>query len=147
MKMAVSLCIILVTSYFLLTIIQRNNTDDKKKAALLQTKNSYWLLLYRKSNIEFLYYGYSGNVHNSILLKIFKVKTGIPGERPTPRPELLGRKYWLVTDKLESKDNPETAPYFLTLDIPVSETEPFGPQPYLECSDPYSGEVKQCNWN
>lgn len=44
-----------------------------------------------------------------------------------------------MIDKVEAVDNPETAPYFLTLDIPVSDEEPFGPAPYLECDG-------QCNW-
>ena len=36
-------------------------------------------------------------------------------------------------------DNPETAPFFLTLDIPAPETEPYGPVPYEECGG-------QCYW-
>lgn len=103
-----------------------------------KTKDSYWLLLYRKSNVEFLYFGEAGKASNSQLINIFKVKTGVPKQRPTPLPYLLGREYWLITKKMESKDNPETAPYFLSLDIPVSE-EMFGPVPYLEC-------MGQCNW-
>ena len=67
------------------------------------------------------------------------MKTGNPGERPTPLPQLLGRQYWLVNGKYETKDNPETAPYFLSLDIPVSEEEPFGPNAYPECEG-------GCNW-
>lgn len=111
-----------------------------------KTESSYWLILHRKSNLEFLYFGVPGEKNESRLIKTFRVKTGIPGERPTPLPKLLGRDYWLIVKKAESKDNPETAPYFLALDIPVSETEPFGPKPYLECSDPLTGEAKQCNW-
>ncbi len=45
----------------------------------------------------------------------------------------------MIIDKVSAKDNPETAPYFLTLDVPVGEEEPFGPTPYLECDG-------QCNW-
>ena len=45
----------------------------------------------------------------------------------------------LLVRLLDAKDNTETAPYFLTLDIPVSEEEPYGPSPYLECNG-------QCNW-
>lgn len=99
----------------------------------------HWLLLHRKSNVEYLYYGVPGDKEQSELLKTFTVKTGIPGERPTPLPQLVGRDYWIVINKLEQKDNPETAPYFLTLDIPVGDEEPFGPTPYLECNG-------QCNW-
>ncbi len=104
-----------------------------------QQKYSYWLLLHRKSNVEFLYFGEPGNANSSQLIKIFKVKTGVPNQKPTPLPKLLGREYWLITKKEESFENPETSPYFLTLDIPVSEQEPFGPMPYSECEG-------ECNW-
>lgn len=106
---------------------------------VLQTELSYWLLLYRRSNLEFLYYGRPGDKNNSFLVKIFQVKSGIPEKRPTPLPNLLDREYWLIIAKTETKDSFETAPYFLTLDIPVSDEEPFGPVPYLECGG-------QCNW-
>lgn len=96
-------------------------------------------MLHRKSNQEFLYQDEPGDIDKSQRRRSFKVKTGISGERPTPLPQLLGREYWIITDKIESLDNPETSPYFLTLNIPVSEEEPFGPTPYLECNG-------QCNW-
>lgn len=99
----------------------------------------YWFLLSRKSNVEYLYFGAYRNKENSELIREFKVKSGVPGEKPTPLPELLGREYWKVVSKMENLENPETAPYFLTLDIPVSEAEPYGPEPYLECNG-------QCNW-
>ena len=86
-----------------------------------------------------MYYGEPGDKDKSQLVKVFNVKSGIPGERPTPLPNLLGQGYWLITAKFETPDNPETAPYFLTLNIPVTEEAPFGPQPYLECNG-------QCNW-
>lgn len=95
-------------------------------------------MLNRKSNIEKLYRGVPGNENASTLLKTFVVKTGIPGERPTPLPQLLGKEYWTLVKK-EVSDNPETAPYFLTLDVPTSDEEPYGPTPYLECNG-------QCNW-
>ncbi len=66
------------------------------------------------------------------------MKTGIPGERPTPLPKILGREYWLITKKEVSSD-PETAPYFLTLNIPTVDHKPYGPTPYLECDG-------QCDW-
>lgn len=103
-------------------------------------KPAYWFMLHRKSNIEYLYLGEPGNQQKSQLIKKFQVKTGIPGERPTPLPELVGREYWVLTDKMEAFNNPETAPYFLVLDVPTPSEPPFGPEPYLECS----GE--QCNW-
>lgn len=108
--------------------------------------NRYWFVLHRKSNIEKLYKGVPGDIVQSSLIKTFAVKTGVPREKPTPLPELLGREYWLIVDKAESKDNPETAPYFFTLNIPVSEEEPFGPVPYFECKDVSTGQASQCNW-
>ncbi|MEX2007452.1 MAG: L,D-transpeptidase [Candidatus Levyibacteriota bacterium] len=103
------------------------------------TKESYWLLLHRKSNREFLYKGIPGDEEKSMLVKEFTVKTGIPGEKPTPLPHLLRREYWVIIGKMEARDNPETAPYFLTLDVPSSDLEPYGPTPYVECGG-------QCNW-
>lgn len=117
---------------------------------------SHWLLLHRKSNVEYLYFGIPGEKAKSELIKTFMVKSGIPGERPTPLPQLVGREYWLITGKVETKDDPETAPYFLILDIPYSEEYPFGPTPYLECNGPAGeraaeGEPRQergrqCDW-
>jgi lipoprotein-anchoring transpeptidase ErfK/SrfK len=103
-------------------------------------QKNHWLVLHRTSNIEELYFGVAGNKSQSKVLKTFHVKTGIPGERPTPLPQLLGRRYWKIEKKEAQKDNPETAPYFLTLDIPAPETEPYGPTPYTECGG------KQCSW-
>lgn len=104
-------------------------------------KEYHWFLLHRKSNVEYFYRGQPGSIEKSRLLKTFTVKTGIPGERPTPLPQLVGREYWLLIKKESSAENPETAPYFLTLNVPGIEEEPFGPVPYKECN----GE--QCNWN
>lgn len=103
-------------------------------------QKSHWFVLHRESNTEDLYFGVPGDKSKSELVKTFKVKTGIPGERPTPLPELVGRKYWKVIKEEAQFDNPETAPYFLTLDIPAPEEEPYGPVPYTECN----GE--QCSW-
>lgn len=115
-----------------------NKNSSQSNLADAVVNNSYWFILNRKSNIEKLYQGVPGNENESKLVKTFTVKTGMPGERPTPLPQLLGREYWVMTKK-ETSDNPETAPYFLTLDVPVSDVEPFGPEPYLECNG-------QCNW-
>lgn len=114
------------------------------------------MLLERKSNREFLYYGIPGDTEKSKRERIFRVKTGIPGERPTPLPQLVGREYWLITKKYSSDENPETAPYFLELDIPMGEEEPFGPMPYTECvGSEFAGpnglvstaqRGEQCNW-
>ncbi len=110
-----------------------NAVDEK------QVDAEYWFKLHRKSNVEYLYLGRPGDINGSLRVRTFKVKVGTSGERPTPLPNLLGRDYWLITKKEDSSLNPETAPFFLTLDIPVSDTEPFGPEPYTECDG-------QCNW-
>lgn len=99
----------------------------------------YWFDLHRKSNVEILYFGPPQDIHSSRILNISKVKSGIPHMRPTPLPQLLGKEYWLITGKQDTSGNPETAPYFLTLDIPATDKYPFGPVPYNECTG-------QCNW-
>jgi len=117
-------------------------SSEQKNIPIVQTEirqQDYWMLLHRESNIEFLYQGAPGNIEKSTLIKSFTVKTGQPGKRPTPLPQLVGREYWQIVKKFETPDNPEIAPYFLTLDIPYSEEYPFGPTPYLECDG-------QCNW-
>jgi hypothetical protein len=113
----------------------------KKEPELIQVpeKKAHWFILHRKSNSEDLFYGVPGNKEKSELLKTFTVKSGIPGERPTPLPQLVGKEYWVITEKHEEKENPETAPYFITLNVPAPENEPYGPVPYLECNG-------QCNW-
>jgi hypothetical protein len=116
-------------------------THNKPQEKVVTPMEAHWFMLHRKSNIEYFYFGQPGKKEASKLLKTFPVKAGIPGERPTPLPQLLGREYWLLTKKASSAENPETAPYFLTLNVPGWDEEPFGPTPYLECN----GE--QCNWN
>lgn len=109
--------------------------------------DSYWFVLHRKSNTEELLKGTPGDKSKSSLVKKFNVKTGIPGERPTPLPGLLGREYWVLTDEFETPDNLETSPYFLTLDVPVTDFEPYGPVGYEECDGPASpNRGEQCNW-
>src|SRR3989344_1380764 len=130
---------------FLFVIIILGVVLGEAKYSLSRESNddmsAYWLILHRKSNIEYLYKGVFGEKHKSMLINIFGVKSGIPGEKPTPLPQLLGRDYWIVTDKMsvDASENPETAPYFLTLDVPVTEAEPYGPVPYNECNG-------QCDW-
>lgn len=127
----------LVFNFLLISFL----TDNKKETVISEKpKEAHWFMLHRKSEKEYFYYGVPGDKEKSNLLKTFKVKVGIPGERPTPLPKLLGREYWVITDEMEQFDNPETFPYFLTLNIPVPTEEPFGPSPYTECG----GE--QCNW-
>lgn len=105
-----------------------------------EREQSYWFILYRQSQKEELYLGVPGVKDQSTLVKTFTVKTGRPGERPTPLPQLVGRDYWLITQKHAQPDNPETAPYFLTLDVPGIEEPPYGPVPYEEC------DGEQCDW-
>ncbi len=119
----------LLTSFFIQKPVQ---------SEIKETSKNHWFLLHRKSNIEYLYYGTFGDVNNSQLLKTFQVKAG-QTLSPTPLPNLLGGDYWLLTKKESSAENPDTAPYFLTLDIPSSGEWPYGPTPYLECNG-------QCDW-
>jgi hypothetical protein len=132
-QLLLGLAIILVLTALLIPNKQKANEKNPV------SKESYWLLLHRKSNVEFLYKGIPGVKEKSKIIKKFQVKSGAPGQKPTPLPELLGREYWLITGKVETLDNPETAPYFLILDIPYSEEYPYGPTPYLECNG-------QCDW-
>lgn len=125
----------------------RLRTNGDKQVLSLKPQPLYWFLLHRKSNVEFLYFGVPGVQKESKLIKTMQVKAGIPRERPTPLPKLVGREYWRIVDKMETHDNPETAPYFLTLDVPVGEEEPFGPVPYEECNGPSTSlRTSQCNW-
>lgn len=114
-------------------------TEKSEIAGITTEKNEYWLVFYRKSNKEELYNGVPGDRGKSTLIKTFQVKGGVPGEKPTPLPQLLGKEYWTITEKIDASDNEETAPYFLALDVPISEDPPYGPTPYLECDG-------QCDW-
>ncbi len=133
-------------SLILLTILAINNLTKNiliersvEIPQVQQTKNDYWLILHRKSNQEELLQGNPGIQSKSRLIKTFNVKSGIPGQRPTPLPQLLGRQYWLIVEKLDTSGSLETAPFFLKLDIPYVQDYPFGPTPYPECEG-------QCNW-
>ncbi|EKD65359.1 MAG: hypothetical protein ACD_50C00112G0003 [uncultured bacterium] len=131
--------LVVIVALGILAYIQRPIESSREVLSTTQTESVHWLSLHRKSNIEYLYEGVPGRKEQSRLIKTFKVKTGISGQSPTPLPKLLGRNYWLITDKTDSSDNPETAPYFISLDIPVSEEYPYGPIPYDECNG-------ECNW-
>jgi lipoprotein-anchoring transpeptidase ErfK/SrfK len=104
-----------------------------------QVQNDYWFVLHRKTQKEELLQGIPGDRENSKRIKTFQVKTGRHVERPTPLPQLLGREYWIITKKQPEPNNPETAPYFITLDVPAPSEPPYGPSPYLECNG-------QCDW-
>jgi hypothetical protein len=134
---------IIITAFILGVIIGSGGLYFTKKEAKIPVsaakQESYWFVLHRKSNEEFLYKGVPGDISQSALVKTFRVKTGVPGEKPTPLPHLLGRDYWIIIGKMKSDADPETSPYFLTLDVPVSYFEPYGPVPYVECEG-------QCSW-
>ena len=131
--------LILLFVLFIPIVFLSGLSKEKPKAQEnITPQKSYWLILQRKSEKEFLYFGVSGDVNNSRLVRTFQVKPGSPSA-PTPLPKLLGRDYWLIIEKESSADNPETAPYFLTLDVPVTEDWPYGPVPYEECDG-------QCDW-
>ncbi len=104
-----------------------------------QKQNEYWFKLHRKSKKEFFYKGVPGEINESELIKVFNVNVGISGERPTPLPTLVGKEYWNIIAKFDTNTDPETAPYFLTLDIPWTDVYPYGPEPYTECNG-------QCDW-
>jgi len=112
--------------------------------AAVSMKESYWLSLDRNLGKEYLYLGIAGSTESSKLIREFIVKTGASWS-PTPLPELVDREYWRVVKK-EPSDNPETSPYFLQLDVPVTEDWPYGPVPYTECKDVNTGESIQCDW-
>jgi lipoprotein-anchoring transpeptidase ErfK/SrfK len=134
----------LVIFLFLLSFIP-NNSSSKVLSEQTTLQESHWFMLHRKTGNEFLYYGTPGDMNNSRLVRSLQVKTGASWS-PTPLPQLLGRDYWLIIKKESSIDNPETAPYFLTLDVPVTDEWPYGPVLYEECRDVYSGENIQCDW-
>jgi lipoprotein-anchoring transpeptidase ErfK/SrfK len=131
--------LLIICSLLFTGFIYSQHYQYQTKSAIADQAEEYWFRLDRRSNKEYLFHGVAGEASQSSLIKTFVVKVGIPGERPTPLPEKLGRQYWLITHKFATFDNPETAPYFLTLDIPYTEEYPFGPVPYDECDG-------QCNW-
>ena len=145
MKSLIKKVVILII--LLLPYLWANSSNDKKPQILeaaVSMKESYWLSLDREMSKEYLYFGIPGDVNDSKLIREFSVKTGASWS-PTPLPKLLGRDYWILVNK-QSTQNPETAPYFLQLDIPVTDEWPYGPVPYTECSDVATGLSIQCDW-
>lgn len=146
MKRKIFLLIFLII--LLIPLIGLSKMNDKslvKGESIVAPKESYWFMLHRKSNLEYLYFGIPGEIDHSKVMRKFQVKTGASWS-PTPLPELLGRDYWKIVKKESSIDNPDTSPYFLQLDVPVDDSWPFGPVPYMECKDIYTGEDIQCDW-
>ena len=120
--------------------VQKNNLNQFQKSSIQQNVKKYYsFVLHRKSNREELFHGIPGDQQRSVLAKTFVVKTGIPNQRPTPLPKLVGKEYWIIIEKHPEPENPETAPYFLTLNIPAPTGPPYGPKPYTECNG-------QCDW-
>jgi hypothetical protein len=136
------LLIIIVIGIFGFFVLDKPETSENTAAS--KPSESHWFMLHRKSGKEFLYKGQPGDVNNSKIVREFQVKTGASWS-PTPLPKLLGRDYWLVVKKESSAENPETAPYFIQLDVPTTEEWPYGPVPYTECLD-QAGNNIQCDW-
>lgn len=145
MKKKLLLLSILILSLFLVSALYSKPSLDTSDTLGTSLEKSYWLVLHRKTGNEYLYYGIPGDVNYSKLVRKFQVKTGASWS-PTPIPKLLGRDYFLIVDKQSSEENSETAPYFLQLDIPVTDEWPYGPVPYEECNDVFTGEKIQCDW-
>lgn len=120
---------------------QKSQVNGEKTVSIPE---KYWFILHRKSGEEILYLGAPGDINNSKIVRKFQVKTGASWS-PTPLPNLVGREYWKIIKKESSKDNPDTSPYFLTLDVPADENWPYGPVPYTECKD-LNGNNIQCDW-
>ena len=106
-------------------VVTQNMTLKSQQTEVVKKQEQHWFILHRKSQKEDLYFGIPGDANKSKLVKTFTVKTGIPGERPTPLPKLMGREYWLLVEKHPEVDNPETAPYFMTLDVPAPSDPPY----------------------
>ena len=145
MKKYLTLSLVLILILLVLSFFFQSGPPQKKEVLSEQTnilppRLDYWMLLQRKSKQEYLFKGIPGDQSKSTLIKQFPVNVGISGERPTPLPQLVGKEYWNIIAKNDVRNDPETAPYFLTLDVPWSDEYPFGPAPYTECN----GE--QCDW-
>lgn len=143
MKSLIVLISIIVVSALLagLTFYSKNENNDN---LVENSHKSYWFVLNRKSGVENLYLGVPGDINKSQIIKSFHVKTGASWS-PTPLPELIGRQYWKIIKKESSALNPDTAPYFLQLDVPTDENWPYGPVPYTECLDSEGNNI-QCDW-
>lgn len=122
---------------FLALAFLRGHSVEKSNYETRDSK--YWFVLHRNSNAEELFYGVPGEREGSELVRVMDVKPGVSGESPTPLPSLLGREYWVMIDKWDERENPETGPYFLQLDIDAPSDWPYGPVPYEECGG-------QCDW-
>lgn len=144
MKSLIVLVSIIVVSAFLAAGLTFYSKNENNHNLVEDSHKSYWFVLNRKSGVENLYLGVPGDVNKSGLVRTFKVKTGASWS-PTPLPKLVGREYWKIVKKESSAENPDTAPYFLQLDVPTDENWPYGPIPYTECLDSLGNNI-QCDW-
>lgn len=144
-KKFIILFLLIIVLVPVLGIVFHSRQEVKGEQIVSTPKDSHWFVLHRKTGEEILYLGVPGEVHNSKIVRKFQVKTGASWS-PTPLPRLVGREYWKIVKKESSALNPDTAPYFLQLDVPTDENWPYGPIPYTECKDIYNGENIQCDW-
>ena len=135
-KTLVLLLIVILVGIASIIETQTHFAEEQKQLAKQQ---DYWFLLQRKSQVEHLFQGVPGDIEHSKKIMTFQVKTGRPGERPTPLPQLVGKDYWVITEMHPEFESTETAPYFITLDVPAPLEPPYGPVPYEECDG-------QCDW-
>lgn len=142
-KKLIILSVLIIAIIPILGFLSHSKTQVKGEQTVV-SQNAHWFVLHRKSGEEILYLGVPGEEHNSRILAKFQVKTGASWS-PTPLPKLVGREYWKIVKKEPSADNPDTAPYFLRLDVPTDENWPYGPVPYTECKD-QAGNNIQCDW-
>jgi hypothetical protein len=72
------------------------------------------------------------------------VNPGVDGKSPTPRPDLLGKSYWIITKKEQNQGDAINlmGPDFLVLNIEY-QNEFNGPLGYNECGPSRNG---QCFW-
>ena len=68
------LIFLVIVTGMLLLMPHKNKAGEK----IVPPKESYWMLLHRKSNVEYLYKGIAGDKSKSYLIKTFLVKPGIP---------------------------------------------------------------------
>lgn len=144
MKSLIVLISIIIVSVLLAAGLTFYSKNENNHNLAKTPSKSYWFVLHRKSGVENLYLGVPGKVSDSQLIRTFQVKTGASWS-PTPLPKLVGREYWKIVKKESSELNPDTAPYFLQLDVPTGEEWPYGPVPYTECLDSLGNNI-QCDW-
>lgn len=113
-----------------------------------QNARGYWFQLHRsragKQPTEDLYHGVYGDALNSDHVMTSTVNPGIDGKSPTPRPDLLGKSYWVITKKEQNQGDAINlmGPDFLVLNIDY-QNQYNGPLGYNECGP---SRNEQCFW-